>query len=1119
MESLFDMEAKRRGFRLAHFELYNWGTFDRQVLRLEMGGDNALLTGDIGSGKSTLVDALTTLLVPPGRIVYNKAAGAQSRERTLYSYVAGAYRTEKDEALGQLKARTLRDHNDFSVLIGRFENEGLLESVTLALFLYLKPGNRTPERFYVVTQERLSIEEDFLPPFKDIRALKKRLKTKGGDLFDSYRDYFTQIKRLLGIGSEQAMRLFYQTVSMKSVGNLTDFIREHMLEAKPIEKSVDELIASFSELKRAHDAVLEAKEEISMLKPLCRLIGRYEAKGEELASIRSLAELIAAWFAGKAEAIYGEKIEAESIELKKVRSRLSRAEEELERLFGKESDLRLDIERSGGGRLAEIERELKIEEERLEARRGEHRRYTKLLKTLGRKTISSEHSFLSLRREFESELEGVKKSMKTIETKLFSDRAAMERYKESAEEIERELHYLKARKSNIPSQSAAIRERLCEALGLEESELPFAGELLKPLSRPFRGAIERVLRNFALSLLVDARHYEAISDYVERHELGGRLVYLKIDTGRDYEALLFDDPAMLYSQMEVKADTPFYDYLRHRLFHDFDYRLCEDLNCFRRHKKALTAAGQLRQSGSRHEKDDRFAVDDERRWVLGWENREKIAKLEADLKRKREKIDFLRERIETAEGELETLRLRRDTLRDLLYYEDFETIDFYTPSRRIEELKEESKRLRESSDMLRTLEAQLEETVAARRMKQKEQSDLQQRFGALELKIGQLQERRDAAALQYERFEEELEAESERIEAFVEEEGFGGLNLSNLNANERRAHELLKKRIETLKDRLRDLRSKIEGVMKDYLVRFPHQAGELDYSIEAASAYRARYERLRSDNLPKFEKKFKALFKEGTITQVLRLSAELDMARREISQKIDMINGALERIEYSPDTYIQLRAEPNRDTEIAAFRSELKMMTTGATDSEDESGFSEEKFEMIKGLIERFAGRRGFADIDAKWRKKVIDVRNWYTFGAVERYINDKSPREYYADSAGKSGGQKEKLAYTVLASALAYQFGLIGGSIKSRTFRFAMIDEAFGRGSDTSARYALELFKKLDLQLLVVTPKQKIHVIEPYVSSIHFVHNKDGNNSQILSLDIESYRREKADMQNEEGR
>jgi hypothetical protein len=38
-------------------------------------------------------------------------------------------------------------------------------------------------------------------------------------------------------------------------------------------------------------------------------------------------------------------------------------------------------------------------------------------------------------------------------------------------------------------------------------------------------------------------------------------------------------------------------------------------------------------------------------------------------------------------------------------------------------------------------------------------------------------------------------------------------------------------------------------------------------------------------------------------------------------------------------------------------------------------------------------------------------------------------------------------------------------------------IDEAFGRGSDDSARYGLELFRKLNLQLLVVTPLQKIHI------------------------------------------
>jgi len=64
----------RPGFRLVRFELLNWGTFHKVVWGLDLGGNNTLLTGDICSGKSTLVDALTALLVP--RVSFNKAAGA-----------------------------------------------------------------------------------------------------------------------------------------------------------------------------------------------------------------------------------------------------------------------------------------------------------------------------------------------------------------------------------------------------------------------------------------------------------------------------------------------------------------------------------------------------------------------------------------------------------------------------------------------------------------------------------------------------------------------------------------------------------------------------------------------------------------------------------------------------------------------------------------------------------------------------------------------------------------------------------------------------------------------------------------------------------------------------------
>lgn len=75
------------------------------------------------------------------------------------------------------------------------------------------------------------------------------------------------------------------------------------------------------------------------------------------------------------------------------------------------------------------------------------------------------------------------------------------------------------------------------------------------------------------------------------------------------------------------------------------------------------------------------------------------------------------------------------------------------------------------------------------------------------------------------------------------------------------------------------------------------------------------------------------------------------------------------------------------------------------------------------------------------------------------------------------------------------------------------MIDEAFGRGSDESAEYGLKLFEQLNLQLLIVTPLQKIHIIEPFVSSVGFVQNEGGRASRLRNLSIEEYRLNRTDF------
>ena len=150
-EPEFITDDKLAGFRLHRFELLNWGTFDKHIWKITPNGENSLLTGDIGSGKSTVVDALTTLLVPTQKITYNKAAGAEAKERNLNSYVRGHYKSEKDADNLAAKHVALRDMNNYSVLLGYFYNAGYDTHVTIAQVFWCKEYQNKQERFYCIS--------------------------------------------------------------------------------------------------------------------------------------------------------------------------------------------------------------------------------------------------------------------------------------------------------------------------------------------------------------------------------------------------------------------------------------------------------------------------------------------------------------------------------------------------------------------------------------------------------------------------------------------------------------------------------------------------------------------------------------------------------------------------------------------------------------------------------------------------------------------------------------------------------------------------------------------------------------------------------------------------------
>jgi uncharacterized protein YPO0396 len=1101
-------DTSQPGFRLVRFEVLNWGTFHARVWKIEPGGANALLTGDIGSGKSTLVDGLTTLLVPPRKITYNKAAGADARERSLYSYVRGEYRSVTNELTGGAQAQALRGEGSYSVILAVFADAAAGRHTTLAQVFWIKEGERNPDRLYVVADGDYGITEAFTGFGTDILNLRKRLRASPRvATFDSFEEYGARMRRELGIPHAQALDLFYQTVSMKSVGNLTEFVRRHMLEPDDTDERIKALIANFENLNHAHDAVVRARDQIERLTPLVADGERLERQEQDVAQMRRARDALAL-------EVQLEQLEFDS---RKWAQQLEAQRARLEQLSQRRAELQTAIDRQGGGRIREIDNAISHLHGERERQRVDDDQYRRLCAALGIRAGTTLETFMGSARTAQSrlkELEGEKQRLDTASIdKAVEFRNSSERDKMLSEEI----RSLESRTSNISADSIAIRTGLAGALGIEPDELPFVGELLqvRPEVSAWEGAIERLLHGFALNLLVPESLYAQVSQYVDRTHLRGRLVYLRVreDTSRPAARSL--SPQSVVRKLAIKPDSGFYAFLERELAEQFDYACCETIDEFRRLPRALSINGLIKSNERRHEKDDRHRIDDRARYVLGWDNRAKLKVLRAEQNELRRRLLV----INTERTELDKQRRERDQqLRageSLLELKEFSRIDWRGTAVAIQQLEDEKRVLEESDDQLRTLRQQLGQIQADYADVDEQRQETSRRQGGTQDRIEQARQaleaaRGEAASL----VEPDRSTVSPVLEQWRQQVlGDDALELRFLDAQQRRMRDALQARIDAEDKAASRLRESIVEKMQRYKAAFPAETAEMDARTEALPEYGRRLQTLRGDDLPRFEARFKDLLNKETINSMAAFQAHLQKRRHEIDERIRTINRSLAGIEYdrSLGTYIELVNMASPDVEVRDFQTTLRNCISGGDDSGEL--YTERKFLQVKALVERFNGREGQADLDARWRAKVSDVRNWSEFGAKERWRADGTEREFYRDSSGKSGGQKEKLAYTILAAALAYQFGLGDGATRKRHFRFVVIDEAFGRGSDDSTRYGLELFGKLDLQLLIVTPLQKIAVIEDYISAVHFAHNEAGASSMVQNLTIEEYRARKQDF------
>jgi uncharacterized protein YPO0396 len=1116
---IFDT-SEQAGFRLSTLQLCNWGVLQNdKIFTFDFNNKSTLLTGRNGSGKTTIVDAIITLLVPKRYRFYNQSSSGNTKdkERDEESYVLGAYGTSSDESSHSGKTKFLRDKNCISIINGVFRNEITKQTVSLMQVRYFSSNELVT--YECITEKALLIKdiEDILQKEKAKLDRDKKwrqiLKNKCGTEFwdsDGFSKYAARFKNLFGLKEDnenKSLKLFAQIVGMKELGNLNEFIRQKMIEGVDVDSEFENLHSNFKTLIKCENEIAKTICQLDMLKPVVDTGKKIEESEKKKEKLNNDQNTVPAWYAKTAIEILTKEIEDKNREKEDFEKQNNDIKSTIETLS---NDIEVLSNNSGIQKVHEKHRQITAKQKEKEHIQKEQNIYEENIKVLGLKLPSSNDDFFKNFKETDHQKDEIHKKSEQFrqeEVDLTIKKRELQNQKNT---IEQELQSLGTRNSNIPLKNITIRNQIIDGTGLSENELPFVGELIqvKEEEKNWNYAIERLLHNLALTLLVTEQNYQKITEYVKGHDLNGRVVYLRVGLQMNSDLPKISNDTVL-GKISIKKGHPLSSWIEKHIFDKWNYICSDDFATISKNDKVITSSGLIK-NGLKHEKDDSEKIKQNFHNVLGWNNLEKRKALSTQLEKTNEDLNNLKEDVIRIIEELNNLEKKKDCVKKILEYISYSEIDTDSITIEIQKLIEEKDKLAKENNV-EVIERQINEKREERQKWQDQSENLLTSIGEIKNELKSKNERLRTNTSAYNNFlqiktEEEIKnlikdfkiyygiSEFLSISKLDDERESLSQEISNNLKDENKAYGGY---IKNLGDYMRNVRSPKEDIKKKY-GDWTTDFSDLIESREYLSDWNNCYSRLMKDELPKYQEKFNNYLHQNLNADIIRFKNFIDDGNQKIKRAIKILNENLKQIPYGdiPKTYLYLKISDTKDQKIVEYNIMLKNAIPNAAGYDSEEA-EEKAFHRIKQFID-------FVKENDRNRKYILDLRNWHSFAASELKYEDDSEYNYHSDSNSLSGGEKAKLTYTILASAIAYQFGINNST--TRSLRFVIVDEVFSKSDSINAQYAMQLFKQLDLQVMIVTPLDKLNIAEEYISSVHQV-QKTGDSSRVLSLTMERFK------------
>ena len=1091
--------------KLTKILLINWLYFSKQIIEI---GDINFLTGNTGSGKTTIIDALQIVLL--GELNarnFNKAAN-ESSHRTLDSYL----RADMDD--NNPKSRRGKDFSSY-IACQFFDDQAGSQFVAGIVFDCRNDGTRR-EQFFIY--DGAIPEHCFLVNNQamDISALRKYLKTlpDAHEVFpDSNKRYREDLLAKWNVHNEQVCRMLKKAVSFKPIDDIQKFITENICDI-PEKPDIESMQQNIRDYKRHEMLAQRQEEKLERLIEINKLFLDMEAANDRL----HIQKFLVLW-ALKNDLIY--QIEKISTEMRDCTEGINREQDKYNDFGQKISDSdrrrnELIADRAKSDVFQEQTRlrsqqDILLQEQRtlmeqLNAFVLEIRRETQQLRKLCEEILSwAETEMILPLREAAGKLLDCCQLLFSCTVKIFSGTLAPfeaaqeavhgfsaylrntafqsgEQMKRLRDELEKNTVVLDRLKNNIkdyPGALLAVRAQLEQQLS-SKYERKISVEILADVleiaegQESWRGAVEGYLNTQKFYLLVSPDYYTDALDVFDglKREFGNQSFGL-VDIGklREKENIAPDDNSLAAI---IQTDNPlarsYIDYLLGRVIR------CTHINQLRQYRTAITEEGMLYQGYVARPIPRRIMED-------AFIGRKAVAL----------RIERLNEIIAVQRNEIKSWSPIHSTL------DSQKNRDFMFNLRFVREAE------RKHADYLRGLEITQELDRIEKKLSQLDLvwlSNLDEEIRQLEQELNSLRKKQEESSNNITRYEEtfkKLEKEAlpeknqqlrEKEQQLSEEFSLRYQETTGLPRYEQELKRLKQPDVvaknfyssqqqtlheaENAKNNLFQART---GYVRDY------QPCAFRTDVMVNDEFEAEWKKLEESELPNYRDKIKKA-RESALEQFQNdFLAKLKSSIDQVQEQVKNLNRALENASFGTDKYRFFVGKSPDYTDYYNMIMDPELM-------EGDGGLFALPYQQKYGTLieELFRSITGSDDTQLNARKQSELQQN------IERYTDFRTYLKFdleTTDSNGnkqmlsqtmntKSGGETQTPFYIAIFASFAQLYRVNDQSSFGNTVRLVIFDEAFNNMDSNRIIESVRLLRKMHLQAIICTPPHKVPDIMP---------------------------------------